>query len=392
MAYPQQPHPHGAGTPQGPQGYGPPPGRGTPGYGPPQAPEQQEHGQPGQQGHQPPPGYGPPPGGQDGAGQGQYGQNQYGHNQYGQNQYGQSGAQQGQGPGQYGQSGAHYGPGPGQYGQAGQPPYGQPPGQYGYGHQPGPPPYGPAPGNSTNRVLIGVVAVLAALLLLGGGAFGAYALLGSPGPAPTGIAQPTTSLPAPPSSAPPTSAPPSSEPPTATGTPEPTDPPSTSTNRSDEPLAHSEFGDWNFSLKGEKYAARKVGGWTYDSCDPLDAEGVLADNDCESAVQLAYTAYGGNLKAVQIIASFPKTGDAKATANALKNSADTKVAWRRSSAHSRYAYGAIYTGSYLNYLVVTVVTANRSAQPKAKKFHTAMQSDRGVYLFLGRQKERVVTS
>ncbi|MFC7104976.1 hypothetical protein ACFQQB_33740 [Nonomuraea rubra] len=239
-------------------------------------------------------------------------------------------------------------------------------------------------------MLIGVIVALAALLLLGGGAFGAYAYLNSPGPSPTPIAQPSTPpTSAPPTSAPPSSAPPSSAPPSPTESPEPS---STPSNSSGGPLEHTEFGNWNYSLKGEKYAARKVGGWTYDSCDPLDAEGVLGDNDCENAIQLAYTAYGGNLRAVQIVLQFPEAGDAKKTANQLKNNADEKIAWRRASAHSRYAYGAIYTGAYMNYVVVTVVTTNESAKPKAKKFHTAMQTDRGVYFFLGRQDERVVTS
>ncbi|MCP2361609.1 hypothetical protein HD597_008629 [Nonomuraea thailandensis] len=234
-------------------------------------------------------------------------------------------------------------------------------------------------------MLIGVIVALSAILLLGGGAFGAYAYLGSsdPAPTPTPVAQPST---------PPTSAPPSSPAPSPTPAEETPEPSSTPSDSSGGPLDHTEFGNWNYSLKGEKYAARKVGGWTYDSCDPLDAEGVMADNNCESAIQLAYTAYGGNLRAVQIVLRFPGTSDAKKTANQLKNSADDKVAWRRASAHSRYAYGAIYSGAYLNYVVVTVVTTNESAKPKARKFHTAMQTDRGVYFFLGRQDERVVTS
>ncbi|WP_043634229.1 hypothetical protein [Nonomuraea candida] len=241
-------------------------------------------------------------------------------------------------------------------------------------------------------MLIGVIVALSALLLIGGGAFGAYAFLGDPGPAPTTIAQPSTS----PTSAPP-SDPPSSDPspsagPTGSPEPEPAEPSATSSDTSAGPLRHTEFGNWNYSLKGEKYAARKVGGWTYDSCDPVDPEGVMADNDCRSAIQLAYTAYGGNVRAVQVILSFPNSSDAKKTADRLRNSADRKVGWRRSSAHSRYAYGAVYSGSYLNYVVVTVVTANESGRSKARKFHTAMQADRGVYFFLGRRDERPVTS
>ncbi|WP_187415150.1 hypothetical protein [Nonomuraea sp. PA05] len=231
-----------------------------------------------------------------------------------------------------------------------------------------------------------MIVALTALLLLGGGAFGAYAYINSSTEAPpTPIAQPTTT---PPTSAPPSSSPEPSPTPT-TSSPEPSGTPSGS---ADSPLTHTEFGNWNYSLKGEKYAARKVGGWTYDSCDPLDAEGVMADNDCESAVQLAYTAYGGNLKAVQVILQFPGAADAKKTATQLKNGADEKVAWRRSSAHSSFAYGAVYSGAYLNYVVVTVVTTNASAKSKARKFHTAMQTDRGIHFFMKRRDEEVVTS
>ncbi|MEO3803888.1 hypothetical protein [Nonomuraea sp. B1E8] len=388
MAHPQQPPPHGPWGQQGQQGYGPPSGQGTPapGYGP---PGHQQHGQPGRQGPGPHPGPGaPPPGyGQPPAqgptpydpGAGQYGQNPGG-------QYGQDAGQYGQGAG-HGQGRPPYGQSPGQYGQGAGQQYGQGPGQYGYGNQAGAPPYGSPPpgGRNNNAVLIGVIVVLS-VLLLGGGAFGAYSYLNAPGPAPTTIAQPSTSPSAPPTSAPPTSAPPTATP---TDTPEPS---STSSDSQDTPLDHTEFDDWNFSLKGEKYAARKVGGWTYDSCDPLDAEGVMADNNCESAVQLAYSAYGGNLKAVQIILAFPSSTDARNTAKRLKNTADKNVAWRRSSAHRSYSYGKIYTGAYVKHLVITIVTANSSAKSKAQKFHTAMQTDRGVYFFMGRQSERPVTS
>ncbi|GAA3720395.1 hypothetical protein GCM10022224_103010 [Nonomuraea antimicrobica] len=238
-----------------------------------------------------------------------------------------------------------------------------------------------------------MIIALSALLLLGGGAFGTYVYLNTPGPEATTVAQPSL----PPSYASPSVAPPSSAPPSPTESPDvqPTEPstsPSSPSSGSDGPLEHTEFGDWNYSLKDEKYAANKVGGWTYDSCDPVDAEGLMADNGCENAVQLAYSAYGGNLKAVQVILSFANSSDAKKTANAFKNTADNKVNWRRSSAHSRYAYGSIFTGSYTNYMVITIVTANESAKSKAKKFHSAMQADRGIYFFLGRQDERVVTS
>ncbi|TDD22276.1 hypothetical protein E1294_12535 [Nonomuraea diastatica] len=124
----------------------------------------------------------------------------------------------------------------------------------------------------------------------------------------------------------------------------------------------------------------------------MDAEGVMADNNCESAIQLAYTAYGGNLKAVQIVLAFPSSSDARNAAKRLKNTADKNVVWRRSSAHRSYSYGKIYTGAYVKHMVITIVTANSSAKPKAEKFHTAMQTDRGVYFFMGRQSERAVTS
>ncbi|TDE48498.1 hypothetical protein E1295_21110 [Nonomuraea mesophila] len=119
----------------------------------------------------------------------------------------------------------------------------------------------------------------------------------------------------------------------------------------------------------------------------------MADNNCANAIQLAYTAYGGNLKAVQIILAFPSSSDTKNAAKALKNTADKNVAWRRSSAHRSYSYGKIYTGAYVKHLVITIVTANSSAKSKAAKFHTALQTDRGVYFFMGRrQTERPMTS
>ncbi|NBE99045.1 hypothetical protein FE391_36270 [Nonomuraea sp. KC401] len=372
--HPQQPDPHGSWGHQGQQGYGPPPGQSAPppGHGPPHAQGPPPHGQ-----GAVPHGQGQPPYGQ---GAGPYGQ--------GQPPYGQGQPPYGQGAGPYGQG---YDQGAGPYGQ-GQPPYGQNQGQYGYGNQMGAPSYGsPPPGDRNNKALLISVIVVLSGLLIGGGAYGAYAFLGAPGPAPTLIAQPTTSPSAPPTSAPPSSTPPSA-PPSATPSDSP-EPSSTPSGSADEPLEHSEFGDWNFSLKGEKYAARKVGGWTYDSCDPVDAEGVMADNNCENAVQLAYTAYGGNLKAVQIILAFPSSGDTKNAAKQLKNTADKNVAWRRSSAHRSYSYGKIYTGAYVKHLVITIVTANSSAKPKAAKFHTALQTDRGVYFFMGRrQTERPVTS
>ncbi|MBF8189392.1 hypothetical protein ITP53_27390 [Nonomuraea sp. K274] len=225
-------------------------------------------------------------------------------------------------------------------------------------------------------MLISVIAAVA-VVVLGGGAYGAYAYLSAPGPAPN-ITMPTVSS-IPPQSDPPSSLPtesPESE-------PSPTDSPSTS-NRTEpgSPLAHTEFKDWNFGLGDVKFDAKKVGGWTYDSCDPVDGEGVLADNECESAVQVAYSADDGAIKAAQIMMSFPSEQTAKTTASRLAKLTSDAVLWRQSTTHSTYAYGKIRSGSAKNYVVVTVVTATKAASSKAPKFHSFLQADHANYFLM----------
>ncbi|PZG22093.1 hypothetical protein C1J01_04815 [Nonomuraea aridisoli] len=123
----------------------------------------------------------------------------------------------------------------------------------------------------------------------------------------------------------------------------------------------------------------------------MDAEGVLADNGCESAVQLAYSASGGAIRAVQVIMSFPSANAARTAAARLANAnADKAVAWRRSSAHSSYGYGKVHSGAYRNFVVVTIVTATRTAASKAMGFHRYLQADRGVYFLI--KRDTAVTS
>ncbi|MEV0382083.1 hypothetical protein [Nonomuraea sp. NPDC050643] len=233
------------------------------------------------------------------------------------------------------------------------------------------------------------------MLLLGGGVYGAYAYLSSPGPIPT-IAMPTLTSSPEPSSDPSSSDPPSSTPSEtapAETTPEPsettepdepaTDPTETSKRaQPGSPLTHDEFRDWNFALGSVKYNADKVGGWTYDSCDPVDARGALAKSQCMSAVELAYSAYGGHLKAVQVMMSFPTDKAAKTAADRLAKLDSDAVKWRKSKVHTSYVYGKIRSSASKKYVVVTIVTADQSARSKATNFHAYLQSDHASYFLL----------
>ncbi|MBF8189391.1 hypothetical protein ITP53_27385 [Nonomuraea sp. K274] len=253
-------------------------------------------------------------------------------------------------------------------------------------------PYGSPPPGNRNAVLIGVIVALS-VLLVGGGAFGAYAYVNAPGPMTT-VAQPSTPPSAPPSvppSAPPSSAPPSAAP-TDTPEAEPTEPSTTPAESTEarSPLTHTEFDDWKLDLGDLNYEAVKVGGWTYDSCDPVDAEGVLADNGCERGVQLAYSAYGGSIKAAQIIVSFPSGNAAKTAASRLAKLTSDALIYRRSATHNTYTYGKVRSGAYKNYLVATVVTATKAGSSKASKFHQYLQADRGLFLLM--RRDNVVTS
>ncbi|MEU6712805.1 hypothetical protein ABZ897_15095 [Nonomuraea sp. NPDC046802] len=238
-----------------------------------------------------------------------------------------------------------------------------------------------------NTALIVTLVAGIVVLLLGAGGIGAYVYLSQPGPAPTLALQstvptePPSAFPSNPPSTPPsdpaTTAPPSYEP-----SPTPTSPrPSTSSRvEAGSPLTHTEFKDWNFSLGGVKLSADKVAGWTYNSCDPVDAEGLLADNNCERAVQIAYSAKSGHVKALQIMAAFPSEQDAKNTAaRLLKLRSDRAVTWKRDYAHRGYAYGKILSSYMKKYVVITIVTTDKKGEADAKKFHAYLQSDHAAY-------------
>ncbi|MEV0619402.1 hypothetical protein AB0I81_39210 [Nonomuraea sp. NPDC050404] len=218
------------------------------------------------------------------------------------------------------------------------------------------------------------------MLVVGGGA-AAYAYLSAPGPAPTVAlpsTSPSTSSPSESASPPqaPTTAPPQSTPPESTS-PTNTQPTSTPA-QSGTPITHNEFDDWTFTQGGVKFEADKVAGWTYSSCKGLDSQGVLVKNRCQRAVQLAYSAYGGHLKAVQLVMSFPNDQAAKITADRLATLSSNAVKWRQDKALPSYAYGKILSGSAKRYVVMTIVTADKSARTKAPNFHAYLQTDRAT--------------
>ncbi|GAA4968805.1 hypothetical protein HD597_008658 [Nonomuraea thailandensis] len=227
------------------------------------------------------------------------------------------------------------------------------------------------------------------VLLLGGGGWAAYAYLSSPGPAPT-IAMPSS---APTTTAPaPSATPAESDEPAPGTTPDetPDETPATSKQaQPGSPITHQEFDDWNFALGGIKFKADKVGGWTYSSCTPVDGQGVLARNKCQRAVQLAYSAYSGHLKAVQVMMSFPTDRAAKTTADRLAKLSSNAVKWRQDKALTRYTYGKILSGASKNYVVVTIVTADKSAGTKAPNFHAYLQTDHTGYFEL---RDQTITS
>ncbi|MGI5285199.1 hypothetical protein ACQEVF_17950 [Nonomuraea polychroma] len=211
----------------------------------------------------------------------------------------------------------------------------------GYPRQPNPRDY---PGVVTTLVAILVV------LLPGGFTFSVYKHLNAPDPN-TAVALPTTDP-----------------------TPEPAQPSPSENGRAGSPIADDEFGDWDFRLGSVAFKAERVGGWTYDSCAPVDRQGVLAKNTCERAVQLAYSAYRGHLTAVQVIMTFPTEKAAKATAKHLANSSRA-VKWRRDKILGKYVYGKIRSGTIKRYVLLTVVTADKTAQAKATRFHHYLHTD-----------------
>jgi hypothetical protein len=198
--------------------------------------------------------------------------------------------------------------------------------------------------------VVTTLVVILAVLLPGGFAFSLYKCLNSPGPD-TAVALPARNP-----------------------TPGPAEPRPSEQARPRSPIDDDEFGDWNFRLGSVAFKAKRVGGWTYDSCAPVDRQGVLAENDCESAVQLAYSAYGGHLTAVQVIMSFPTEKAAKATAKHLAKSSRA-VKWRRDKILGKYVYGKIRSGATKRYVMLTVVAADRTAQAKATRFHHYLHAD-----------------
>ncbi|MGP3960769.1 hypothetical protein ACTWPT_32635 [Nonomuraea sp. 3N208] len=166
--------------------------------------------------------------------------------------------------------------------------------------------------------------------------------------------------------------------PTTDPTLEPAQPSPSENGRPGSPIDDDEFGDWDFRLGSVTFQAERVGGWTYDSCAPVDRQGVLAKNKCESAVQLAYSAYRGHLTAVQVIMSFPTVKAAKATANHLASSSRA-VKWRRDKILGKYVYGKIRSGATKRYVLLTVVTADKTAQAKATRFHHYLHTDHSNY-------------
>ncbi|MCK2220988.1 hypothetical protein MF672_045365 [Actinomadura sp. ATCC 31491] len=282
----------------------------------------------------------------------------------------------------YGQNPAHpYGQStPNPYAPGGAPPY--TPNPY---NQAGPPPYGQPPKQRNNGLIIGLCIALG-VLLLGGGTIGTIVYVNNSdksGTTTAALSSPTpTTLPSQSQSQ---SAAPSAEPSqSATTDPDPT-PSSTASapSSADAPLRHDEFNDWNFSLGSVKFSADKVAGWTYDDCDAVDGEGVLAKYHCKNAVQLAYSSYSGHLKAVQLIMAFPSNSEAKNAANRLQKLTSDAVKWRTDKTHKSYAYGKILSGSVLKYVLVTIVTADNSAKSKATKFQAYLQTDHAQY-FLDR--------
>ncbi|MBF8185667.1 hypothetical protein ITP53_07925 [Nonomuraea sp. K274] len=166
--------------------------------------------------------------------------------------------------------------------------------------------------------------------------------------------------------------------PTTEPTPEPDEPSPSENRRPGSPIDDDEFGDWNFRLGSVTFKAERAGGWTYDSCAPIDRQGVLAENKCERAAQLAYSAYRGHLTAVQVIMSFPTVTAAKATAKHLANSSRA-VKWRRDKMLGKYAYGKIRSSSTKRYVLLTAVTADKTAHAKATRFHQYLHTDHSNY-------------
>ncbi|MCK2220966.1 hypothetical protein MF672_045245 [Actinomadura sp. ATCC 31491] len=253
-----------------------------------------------------------------------------------------------------------------------------------------PAPYEPPRRNTA--LVVGLSVGLGALLL-GGGAYGAIR---------AASARPSLSLPGNAASRPaaaPTTVPWASDPPSDQPNDQPSDEPDdqpsgqpsgrpspqprgTTHAVPGSPITNTEFGDWAFAAGRVRFAADRKGGWTYDTCEPVDAQGVLAKNDCERATQVAYSAYRGHLKAVQVVMAFPTDKAAKTAETRLLKLTSDGVNIRRDMVQAAYAYGRVRTNAIKKYLIVTVVTADRTARAKASKFHLYLQADALRYFLL----------
>ncbi|SDH72103.1 hypothetical protein SAMN05421869_10368 [Nonomuraea jiangxiensis] len=240
-----------------------------------------------------------------------------------------------------------------------------------YGSQP------PASGGN-NALVIGLVVGLV-VLVLGGGAVGAFLYLNAPDPLTTVTMPKITTIPEPSedTSDSPSNPPVTDEPTEPSATPTESDSPSAG---ADSPLSDTEFKDWDFKLGDVALQAQKVGGWTYDDCDPVDGKGgVLAKNDCEQAIELAYSARSGHVKAVQVIMAFPTKEDASATATRLTSLSSDAVKWRKDKTHSTYAFGKYAAAAMGKYVIYTVVTADNTGKSQAPRYLSYLQSDHANY-------------
>ncbi|GAA2214048.1 hypothetical protein GCM10009850_095120 [Nonomuraea monospora] len=250
---------------------------------------------------------------------------------------------------------------------------------------PPPPPYGPPPRQhefatlppkNNHTLLIGLSAALGVMLLLGGTAGTVIfynASRAEPAPAPV------TAAPEPSSQEPTEQADEPAE--------EPADEPADETGDATKaapgsPITHREFGDWDFRFEKVRFNANKAGGWSYDTCDPVDGQGVLADTKCERAIQVAYSAYRGHLKAVQVTMAFPNVKAAKTAATRLAKLDARALNIRSDMTLARFEYGQIRANVAKQYVIATIVTADRTAQPKAAKFHLYLQADAMSYFLL----------
>ncbi|MEV0587636.1 hypothetical protein [Nonomuraea sp. NPDC050310] len=165
---------------------------------------------------------------------------------------------------------------------------------------------------------------------------------------------------------------------------EPSETPSTTTQG--KPLTVEEFGaDWNFRLGETAFQAERVGGWRHDTCGPLDGKNKpLSKNDCDHGVLMAYSGYGGKIKANVVLLAFPDEEQAKAALKGIAVDSNTTIRWRMDLLHKDFAYGKIRYNSTGRYVVATVVTGAQAEKTRAERFHRYLQTDfEGVFVFRG---------